>query len=1392
MSGANDAAAPLGVVLTPRGAEVAVYSAHASALYFCLYDEAGERETARVRLSADADGVHSASIDGIRAGARYGLRADGPFDPLRGARFDMSKLLADPYAVAFDRPFRLHPSMFAFGVDSGPFAPKAIALSLEPGEPGRLRIPWERTIVYEANLRGLTNLRGDVPEAARGCFAGLAHPSVIARLGALGVTSVEIMPADAFVDERHLPPLGLANAWGYNPVVLGAPDPRLAPGGWAEVRAATDALHAAGLEAILDVVLNHNGESDEFGPTLSFRGLDNAAYFRLAPDDPARYVNDMGCGNCLALDSPVVVRMALAALKRWMAFGGVDGFRFDLAVALGRRAQGFDPHAPIFQAIADDPLLSRAKLIAEPWDVGPDGYRLGAFPANWGEWNDRFRDAARRFWRGDAKMRGELATRLAGSRDVFGAAPSPAKSVNYVAAHDGFALADLVSYAVKHNEANGERNRDGARENFSWNHGVEGPSDDPAVLAARARDMRNLIALPFLARGTPMLAMGSELGHSQRGNNNAYAQDNAISWIDWSKADAALIGFTGRLAKARREHPALLRAAWLTGQPFDDSGLSDVEWRDAEGPLTSAEQWQAADGDVLVAVLAAPAPGGVDRVALAFNRGARAASLILPQPREGKAWRTLVDTSDDSIADALLPVADRARIGARTTLILAEADAPAGMTKLRPPDAREIDVLADAAGISADWWDVAGRRAIVSPETKLALLTALRLPAGSQAEARESLARLIDETGARRLPFALVRRFDRALLAPVRADPAAFARPIEPTVATEDGRAIAWRASEGDPRRRQLADGRTIVEREIVLPELPIGRHRLVLDGVECALTVAPPEAYGARGALRRRFGLAAQLYALRRGAGDQGIGDFTTLGLAGELAGRAGAAFLGINPLHAMFEANRARCSPYHPSDRRFLDPIHIDVLDDAGLPRDGEFDDALGAEIEAIGAAASQASVDYDAVWAIKRAALQARFSAFERARVNRPDDPLYADHARFIGEGGEALRRFAIFQAIAKERKGEEWHRWPQALRDAEAGALEAKAGEHSQRIAFALFAQWLADRQLAGAAARAKAAGLEIGLYRDLAVGAAPDGAESWARAGELAQGVSVGAPPDPFSAQGQIWNLQPPDPIASAREGWRGSAALLSANMRHAGMLRIDHAMGLARLFVVPDGASPAEGAYLSYPLDDLVGHVALESQRSACMVVGEDLGTVPEGFRDALARADILGMRVLWFERRGADFLQPADYPALSIACVATHDLPTLAGWWLGADIAERLGLGLAGLEDAQAQLAERASEKRALKAALVGLGLVGEEADLAAPMSDDFAAAVHAFLAGAGSLLASAQLDDLAGERTAANLPGTDRERPNWRHRCALDVETLFSAPRAREILAALAAQRG
>ena len=1370
----GDATTDLGVAITPRGLEAALDLPNAEGVFLCQFD--GDREASRFALARGSDGIFRGTAPGFAAGARYGFRVQGPFDPARGHRFDAAKLLADPYAFAFDRPFRLHPSMFGFGADSGPHAPKAIAGAPPAGEPGRKRVTPEALVIYELNLRGFSRLNPKVPERARGTFAGLADPASIGHLSALGVTAVEIMPADAFIDERHLPPLGLANAWGYNPVVFGTPDPRLAPGGWAEVRAATDALHAAGMEAILDVVFNHNGESDEFGPTLSFRGLDNASFFRLEPSDPARYVNDAGTGNCVALDRPLVVAMTIGALRRWMVHGGIDGFRFDLATALGRGPNGFDPRALFFEALARDPVVSQARLIAEPWDIGPGGYQLGRFGPAFAEWNDRYRDAARRFWRGDPGLRGEIATRLAGSRDVFGTAAAPSKSVNYVVSHDGFTLADLVSYAQKHNDANGEHNRDGTDANYSWNHGVEGPTADSAVVAARARDQRNLLALLLASRGTPMLAMGSELGFSQGGNNNAYAQDNATTAIKWDGANAALARFVGRLVRTRHAHPALSRDAFLTGRPFDATGLPDVEWRDAAGPMSQSE-WGDSAGTVLVAVFAAPHENGVDRVAVAMNRSDANTDLKLPPLRAGMAWTMVANTDAPDEPELALAIADYCRLTARSCLILVESPVARG-SRSGPPSAETIDALAGAVGIASEWSDIAGNRTVVSPESKIALLTALGLAAASEADARDSLRTVLDETKRRRIPPSLLVRQGEAAFAPLRdASGASHAR-----VECEEGRVIEWRTPASEGVRRELADGRSVVEQTIALPELPIGRHRLVVDDVGCALTVAPSACYGAK---RKRFGVAAQLYALRR-ARDQGIGDFTTLAEAAEAAGAAGAAYLGVSPMHMLFPRDRERASPYYPSDRRFLDPILVDVFD-ADLPRDALANAAIERLAPAAAAASAARLVDYPEVWSIKLAALESLHDAFARAAAAQPGDALVAEYRAFVTAGGDALQRFAAFQAIAAGELGENWRLWPEAVRDGAPNAVAAAIDKSPKGFDFALFCQWVADRQLARAADRARRSGLEIGFYRDLAIGSAPDGAEAWAHAKALTRGATVGAPPDPFSVQGQNWSLPAPNPLAGAREGWAGLASLYAANMRHAGMVRIDHAMGLQRLFLIPEGAAPADGAYLSYPLDELIGHIALESDRAQCIVVGEDLGTVAAGFRNRMTQANILGMRVLWFERSNSDFSPPRDYPPRSVACVATHDLATLAGWWSGADIGELLSLGLRSLAEAGEAIAERLAEKRELLAALFAAGLIEIDPPEGFPLDDATAAAVHAFIGGAGSIFASAQIDDLGSQSVATNLPGTDRERPNWRLKTSDGVASIFASARARAILAAL-----
>lgn len=1393
---------PLGVTPIAGGINIAVHSAHATAIELCLFDDEGQAELARFLLPERSGDVHHGHLADVPVGTRYGLRAHGPYAPQTGQRFNPAKLLVDPYALRLDRPFALAPNLFAFADgepdaaehidtrDSAADVPKAIVTDRAAlrAASTAVRVPWSDTVIYELHVRGYTRLHPDIPEPIRGTFAALAHPAAIAHLTELGITTVELMPAMAWLDERHLPPLGLSNYWGYNPVALLAPDPRLAPGGWREVRAATDALHAAGLEVLLDVVFNHSGEGDELGPTVAFRGLDNASYYRLAVDAPQRYVNDMGTGNCLALDRPPLVRLAMDALRAWIELGGVDGFRFDLATALGRRADGFDPAAPLLAAIEQDPLLRTAKLIAEPWDLGPGGYQMGRFPARWGEWNDRFRDDVRRYWRGDAGLRGALATRLAGSSDLFAGKQRPSRSINFVTAHDGFTLADLVSFEHKHNAANGEGNRDGTDANHAWNHGTEGESEDAGVLAARAQDQRNLLATLLLARGTPMLAMGAELGASQRGNNNAYAQDNATTWLDWSRADRGLVGFTRKLLALRRAQAVLHEDRFLDGEAHDASGLPDIAWRSARAELASADDWAQADPDTLVAVRYAAG----DRQIVAIHRGASGIDLVLPPPRAGYAWRRVLDTADAHDDGAQN---DRFRLAARALAVFDEVAAAPGSERIHDVDGAALGRLAVAAGIAAEWWDVAGTRHAVSADTQRHLLAAMGLPAATPAETQASLERLAERGERRLLPSTCTVRCCQPGALRLAADAGCSLPRGHATLRDEAGTAVAQLTIDDDALElARDACGRRLRIGRLSLPPLAVGRYRVAFDSmpeIATQLVVAPSRCHrpalldaASRGAGPRPFGLTVQAYALRR-EHDGGSGDFGAIGEFAVQAARHGAATLGLNPLHMLYPQDRERASPYHPSDRRFLDPLYLDPDALAGLPGFAEActgwnDDALRKEL------AGATQIDYPRVWARKRAVLEALYAAFARVAQQHADAPLVREFAAFIETGGSSLRRFAVFQTLAELPGQGDWRGWDAGLRDAGGAAVAAFAARHAPRVRYHAFLQWLCERQLAQAAMRAREAGLSLGLYRDLAVGAAPDGAEAWANAPVYARGVSIGAPPDPLAPQGQVWNLPPPNPLAWRDQGYAALREVLAANMRHAGILRIDHVLGLARLFWVPDGGSAADGAYVRYPLDDLLGQVALESVRASCAVVGEDLGTVPAGLRERLAEHGVLRYQVMLLEREGTGFTPPARYAPDAVACACTHDLPPLAGWWLGEDIRERAALGLLSTEAAAQQLALRQHEKRALATAVADAD-GSPPPDVDAPLDADSLAALHRWLAGAPSALLLAQAEDLAGETIGQNLPGTDRERPNWRSRLPLTAAALFASDAAQRVLRAL-----
>ncbi|AMM24974.1 glycogen debranching protein GlgX [Variovorax sp. PAMC 28711] len=640
---------PLGATPTAQGIHFALVAPNATKVELCLFDHAGKSEQQRMALPACTDGVWHGLLPSGRAGLVYGYRVHGPWAPREGKRFNPAKVVLDPYArevvghYGGEDIFAGHSAadpMQPDRRDNAALALKArVTMPLPAAPAGRARIPAGERVLYEAHVRGLTRRHPAVPEALRGRYAGLAHPAVLDHLQHLGVTTLSLMPVQHRCDEQRLLGLGLTNYWGYNTIGWFAPEPRYWSGQVgttpaSEFRAMADAVHARGMELVIDVVYNHSAETDEFGPTLSMRGIDNTLYYHLRPDDRALYENWTGTGNCLRLDEPRVVQLVMDSLRHWVTEFGVDGFRFDLAPVLGRNARtGFDRRAPFFAALLQDPVLSRTVLIAEPWDIGPGGYQLGAFPAGWLEWNDRYRDTQRGFWlrqglAGGAGL-GDFAHRVTGSSAQFqhdGRAPTA--SVNFIAAHDGFTLRDLVSYDARHNEANGEHNRDGHGDNLSRNGGVEGPTDDPAILAERTRLQRVLLAALMLSQGTPMLLAGDELGHSQQGNNNAYCQDNEITWLDWSAADPALGDFVARLAALRRAAPALRSTRWWpTDAAAAASGTPGVHWMHPEGRPMASSDWDR--GTALAILFDAATPDAAAWLVL-VNAGAAPVEFTLP------------------------------------------------------------------------------------------------------------------------------------------------------------------------------------------------------------------------------------------------------------------------------------------------------------------------------------------------------------------------------------------------------------------------------------------------------------------------------------------------------------------------------------------------------------------------------------------------------------------------------------------------------------------------------------------------------------------------------------------------------------------------------------------
>lgn len=1253
---------PLGAVPTESGTHFSLFSAHATAVTLCLFAPSanGLVETDRINLTRTRN-IWSVHVPEVYAGQAYGYRVDGPYAPADGHRFNPYKLLIDPYAKALTGSIIEHPSLYGHNgdddlsfnnQDSANYMPKSVVTGPTPRRDwDRPVTPWSETVLYEAHVKGLTQQHPNVHPAARGTVDGLSDPALIAHLKDLGVTTLELLPLQQFHSEPRLTDLGLSNYWGYNPINYFTPHGAyLGPRGVDGLRDSVRALHAAGIDVILDVVYNHTAESWHLGPTLSYKGIDNASYYALQ-DDRRFYVNHTGTGNMLDMRSEAVRDLTLASLRHWVTDFGIDGFRFDLAPTLGRMGHGFDVAAPMLAMIKDDPVLATVKLIAEPWDIGPQGYQLGQFPNGWAEWNDEYRDALRSFWRGDDHAHQSLAGKLLGSSERFDHDGRAAwSSVNFLAAHDGFTLHDTVSFHDKHNLANGEDNRDGHGHNLSGNLGYEGATDNADIQARRQTRKVAMLATLLLSQGTPMLLAGDELGQSQNGNNNAYCQDNETTWLDWGAADSILIQQVQALTALRRRYPHFRQSRFLHGEPLAESALPDVTWITPDGRVMHVGDWEQADRACLGLALAMP---NASTLAVFFNRGVDTHVTLSAR------WTPVFGTrhlSGDAVCVFELPASD-----------VPDWERPA-----------RLMAHAEASGLHQGFRDITGHWHGMADETRDAILRAMGV--------------------------------DLMTL------------PSLPNPKTPD--------------------------------ETPIA-------------TVFGADALREMGETSKVWGVTTALYALHNQS-SWGVGDFETLAQLAQGLAPHGGDFIGINPVHALFPGAPHLYAPYSVSSREFLNIMHIapeQLPEFAGLKPD----------------ISSPEFVDYTAVYAAKSAAFAAAFANFTALPS---DHPRRVDLAAYQQTRGAALHQHALydvlFEQLPKDRQTYAgWQNFAPEHHDPQSPACVAFAAKHADRIDYYAYLQWNAELQLSSAQARAKAAGMRIGLYLDLAVGVVPGGSDVWRNRDAFATGISLGAPGDAANPDGQRWNLLPlrPDQFNDDEPADRAFRAAMRSIMTHAGAVRIDHVLGLSRSFWIPDDAP---GGYVTYPFARLMQIIAEESQAANCIIFGEDLGTVPDGFRDQMAGHDLLGCSVHMIERGHHGEMLPRDNARpLAMNAWSNHDFPTLAGFWTERDLAwrEQLNIGVSSLPWEREQ---RARDRQAM-ADMAGLNGTPDQLN-AADM-----ATLQAYLAGGPSLAFAVQLDDLLLSKDQPNVPGTTSEQPNWRRRTAQSVESILANADAHSILSAI-----
>ncbi len=1441
---------PLGATWDGSGVNFALYSRYAEAVYLCLFDyEDNQTEIACIPVRNRTNYIWHCYVEGIRPGQLYGYRVYGPYDPSKGLRFNPSKILLDPYALAIGRDIVWGDEHFGYKYpyrfdkkDTRDNASTAIlGAVIDPaftwGGDKQLRIPWKDTVIYEVHIKGFTMLNSLIPEKIRGTYLGFATEPVINYLKDLGITSIEFLPIQHSLTEYHLYKQGKRNYWGYNPISFFAPNPNYAYGKRVtdsinEFKTMVKILHQAGFEVILDVVYNHTAEGDHTGPTLSFRGIDNLSYYRVYEERPDLYLDFTGCGNTLNHQNHEVLRLIMDSLRYWITEMHIDGFRFDLASALARELYEVDRLTSFFAIIQQDPVISQVKLIAEPWDLGKDGYQVGNFPPGWSEWNGKFRDTVRKVINEYDHSLAEFITRISGSSDLYKKDDRKTySSINFVTSHDGFTLRDLVSYNQKHNQENGFNNLDGFDLNYSNNYGVEGDTTENKIKIYRLKKQKLFLTTLLISQGVPMILAGDEINHTQRGNNNAFCQDNEISYLNWNLDEYAeeLLTFTKYLFFLRKKNEVFRRNDFFLGEEKKIMEVKDVYWISPKGKEMQIEDWQ----NSMSLGMLLPSEFGErfdfysalegETFLVIFNLHKDNILFTLPEIIQTR-WRIILDTNKfiflnfgEESQEYILKLLYKEKSGQRFYEIIESLMSngiiyASGESIMIPPDSililkaergwkeahvkrslrlKLLEILIKELGIQKKYYDLKGKEYQLNHRDLFKILRAFHLPVKDMASIETVYENYVNDKWMQEIiPVQVICEKDFIgidIYIPEKIKTFSI-EIIDNNKVLYNKEILSYQPLETHEISFSKTNKVKIIHTRLELNlKLPLGYYELLLKNendiaARGNIIVYPDKCYNNQ---KIFTGVWIQLYALRS-VSNLGIGDFGDLKKLALILKKYKFNLIGLSPLHLLPLSHPDLHSPYYPSSRLIIHPVYIHIFQMEEFLNSEKVKNKWKELIPEIEREKKNSIIDYEKVYQIKKLLLYEIYKEFIT-------DPKYKSRYETFREyknKNEYLEYHALYEAVMDVFKNVSF---PKEIFIKDSEIYQQFYTQYSGKIEFYSYLFYVAETQFLELQKELLKNG--IYLYIDLAVGSAPNHSEEVYFKEQFPHVISsrarAGSPPDDFTSEGQDWGITVFNPLYLKKYSFEPFIQLLRKNMWNQSLLRIDHIMWLYRLFWIVREGEEVSSTYVHYPSTELFGILALESRKNECIVIGEDLGVVPEEIRQILYEKHIYSWKVLYFEKHKDGYIDPNQYPIQSIATLNTHDLPTLGGFWSGKDLEERYRLGfIKSQEEFLNAMQNRREEKKLLIQMLEKKDLLKE---LDYQLTEDsiydpiIAYLVHKSFAYCPSQIFLASLYDLIGDIQQPNMPGTTIEYPNWSIRYSVSIEELEENLYFQKIISAL-----